>query len=87
MKKLVFGYFECLSLDEAFELMRIMHDTMAYEITNGDGETVKFAAYGYFEGNAYDWGFEDATCSLFKGETTYERLKSKFEIMKANGEF
>ena len=89
MKKLVYGYFECLNLSEIASLIDEckVNETMAYVITNGCGSTFKFYGYGTFNGDAEDWGFEDATCGMFQGEKCYEEVKHKYEVMKSNGEF
>lgn len=89
MKKLIYGYFECLSFNEITSLINEckVNETMAYVITNGCGSTFKFYGYGTFNGDEEACGFEDATCSMFQGEECFEEVKQKYETMKSNGEF
>ena len=89
MKKLVYGYFEDLNFSEISDLINKhkVNETMAYVITNGCDGTFKFYGYGTFNGNAEDWGFEDASCGMFQGEKHFEEVKQKYEVMKSNCEF
>lgn len=89
MKDLVYGYFECLNLGEILSLLKVekVNETMAYVITNDCNGTFRFYGYGTFNGDKEDWGFEDASCSMFQGEKYFEEVKKKYESMKSNGEF
>lgn len=81
MKKLVYGYYECLNLGEILSLINEekVNETMAYVITNGCGGTFKFYGYGTFNGDSEAWGFEDATCGMFQGEEEFEATKKLYE--------
>lgn len=88
MVNAVYWEFESLNFSEVTELFGKLHigKSMAFFVTNGSDNTFRLAAYGIFPGNAEDWGFEDASCGMFKRDITYLTLKEKYETMKANGE-
>lgn len=85
---LFYGYFEIMGINEVLDTMKAMQGTMAIEITSSmSGGLYTVSAYGTFDGDAEDWGLEDADCDMFQGEARFESTKKLYETMKANGEF
>ena len=87
MKKLYYWRFECMSLSEVAELMEAFQGTMAIQVLSYTSNCYSLSAYGAFDGDAEDWGLEDASCGMFQGEPIFESTKKLYETLKANGEF
>lgn len=79
MKNLVYARFERMTFDEVSELMRKASDKMAVKITSVAPTLFRVSAYGIFEGDAEDWGFESADCGMFQGEEEFEATKKLYE--------
>lgn len=84
---LVYGYFECMMLNDVTNTMKALQDTMAIEVSTSMNGVYTLSAYGTFNGDAEDMGLEDANCGMFQGEARFESTKKLYETMKANGEF
>ena len=72
MKNLVYARFEEMTVNEVSELMRIASGKMAIKIASVAPTLFRVSAYGIFDGDAEDWGFERAECGLFHGEEENE---------------
>ena len=79
MKNLVYARFEAMTVDEISELMRIASEKMAIKIASVAPTLFRVSAYGIFDGDAEDWGFESADCGLFQGEEEFEATKKLYE--------
>ena len=79
MKNLVYARFEEMTVNEVSELMRIASGKMAIKVTSVAPTLFRVSAYGIFDGDAEDWGFESADCGLFQGEEEFEATKKLYE--------
>ena len=79
MKNLVYARFERMTFDEVSELMRKASGKMAVKITSVAPTLFRVSAYGIFEGDAEDWGFESTDCGMFQGEEEFEATKKLYE--------
>ncbi len=84
---LFYGYFECMSLVEVTDTMKEFQSTMAIEVTTSMKGFYTLSAYGTYDGDAEDWGLEDASCSMFQDEACFESTKKLYETLKSNGVF
>ena len=78
MKNLVYARFEEMTVDEISELMRIASEKMAINVVSV-ATLFRVSAYGIFDGDAEDWGFESADCGMFQGEEVFEATKKLYE--------
>lgn len=79
MKNLVYAHFEGMTVNEVSELMRIASEKMAIKVASATPTLFRVSAYGIFDGDAEDWGFESADCGLFQGEEEFEATKKLYE--------
>ena len=79
MKNLVYGRFEGLTVDEVSELMIIASGKMAIRVASVTPTLFRVSAYGIFDEDAEDWGFESADCEIFQGEEEFEATKKLYE--------
>lgn len=79
MDNLVYARFERMTVNEVSELMRVASDKMAINVVSVAPALFRVSAYGIFDGDAEDWGFESADCGLFQGEKEFEATKKLYE--------
>lgn len=79
MDNLVYARFERMTVNEVSELMRIASDKMAINVVSVAPALFRVSAYGIFDGDAEDWGFESVDCGLFQGEEEFEATKKLYE--------
>lgn len=79
MDNLVYARFERMTVSEVSELMRIASDKMAINVVSVAPALFRVSAYGIFDGDAEDWGFESANCGMFQGEEEFEATKKLYE--------
>lgn len=79
MKNLVYARFERMTVNEVSELMKIASSKMAIKVASVAPTLFRVSAYGIFDGDAEDWGFESADCGLFHGESEFETTKKLYE--------
>lgn len=79
MKNLVYARFEGMTVNEVSELMRIASGKMAINVVSVAPTLFRVSAYGIFDGDAEDWGFESADCGMFQGEEVFEATKKLYE--------
>ena len=79
MKNLVYARFERMTVDEVSELMRKASGKMAIKVASVAPTLFRVSAYGIFDGDAEDWGFESADCGMFQGEKEFEATKKLYE--------
>jgi hypothetical protein len=53
-----------MTVDEISELMRIASEKMAIKVSSATPTLFRVSAYGIFDGDAEDWGFESADCGI-----------------------
>lgn len=88
MKNYLYWRYETLTLKQVVEIMNEMHATMAIRVTTGVSSSLySVSVYGTYEGDAEDWGLEDATLGMFQGEPNFEETKKLYETLKENGQF
>ena len=79
MKNLVYARFDEMIVNEVSELMRIASGKMAINVVSVAPTLFRVSAYGIFDGDAEDWGFESADCGMFQGEEVFEATKKLYE--------
>ena len=52
---------------------------MAINVVSVAPTLFRVSAYGIFDGDAEDWGFESADCGMFQGEEVFEATKKLYE--------
>ena len=82
---LFYGYFECITLDEVTEIVKSTNGKMAVVLTSTGNNIFTLSLYGTFDGDAEDWGFDDAECDMFQGNARFEQTKKLYETLKSNG--
>lgn len=83
--KLFYGYYECITLNEVTEIVTSTNGKMAVVLTSTGNNVFTLSLYGTFDGDADDYGFDDADCEMFQGEDRFEQTKKLYEILKSNG--
>lgn len=83
--KLFYGYYECITLNEVTEIVTSTNGKMAVVLTSTGNNVFTLSLYGTFDGDAGDYGFDDADCEMFQGEDRFEQTKKLYETLKSNG--
>ena len=88
MNKLVYGYYEGVTMNEISELAEKAGGKMLIKVINFTSCTFRLEAYGMMEESLAEYfGLEDANCGMFQESAAYQAIKRTYERMRSNGEF